>query len=120
MRAWHTAPCSECPFRRTSPQGYLGGWAPEHYADAIQAGVITACHQQDHGPEQDSTAFCAGAASVMANNCQVPIGNEPGQSGAMEFRNEVGRREDTFINAAAFYQYHAGLAYVPFPLRPKP
>ena len=117
MKQRHTQPCSECPWRKESAQGWLGGHSPEFYADAVAGNVIPACHCKDFGPEDDRTAFCAGAASVMANACILPSEGEPGQKGARAMREAVGKNPDTFGHPALFYQYHAGKPYVPLFLR---
>ena len=112
MRQYHKTPCRECPWRKTSLKGYLGGHDPEYYADAVRAGVVTACHLQDFGPEDNRTAFCAGAASTLANCATAAAESESGQTGAKAFRNAVGKRDDTFWHPSLFYEYHAGRPYV--------
>ena len=113
MEVCHTTPCAECPWRKDSAQGYLGGHTTEVYADAVSEGVNPACHMSDFGPEDDRTAFCAGAASVMANACKMPTEAEPGQQGARYMRDVVGKSDDTFKHPALFFQYHEGKPYVP-------
>lgn len=108
MKLKHRQPCVECPWRKASAAGWLGGYSPEWYADALSHGEIPACHLNDHGPESDKTAFCAGAAATMANACQQPYK----QKGAREAVDGVGKREDCFSHQALFYQHHAGEAYV--------
>tara|TARA_Y100001973_G_C5127478_1_gene295967 strand:+ start:155 stop:520 length:366 start_codon:yes stop_codon:yes gene_type:complete len=113
MKLKHKTPCKECPWRKESLQGYLGGHAPEYYADAVANNEVPACHLQDHGPEDDRTAFCAGALSCMANQAMQPSAMHPGQETAVEAREEVGKRDDTFWHHALFYKYHAGKDYLP-------
>lgn len=108
MRLHHKVPCRECPWRKESAAGYLGGWPAEHYADAVQANEIPACHLRDHGPENKDTAFCVGALATSANACILP----DKQPGAKEARKEVGRREDCFGHPREFYQHHTGQEYV--------
>lgn len=114
MRKCHTTPCAECPWKKDSTKGWLGGHPPEFYADAVQEGVIPACHMNDHGPESDRTAFCAGAASTMKNAAKMAEEMEPGQDGAEAMRQAVGKRDDTFAHPALFYAYHTdGKTYTP-------
>jgi hypothetical protein len=83
------------------------------YADAVDNNEVPACHKQDHGPESDKTAMCAGALSTMANQCKSANNTEGGE----DARREVGRNDDCFQHVALFYQYHTGQQYVPFLLR---
>jgi hypothetical protein len=108
MKLCHDEPCPECPWREASPAGYLGGHAPEYYADAVQANEVPPCHMQDFGPDDPRSAMCAGALSVMANQC-LSAWKTPGGDGA---KVSVGRRDDTFRHVAMFYEHHAGQPYV--------
>lgn len=112
MKICHTEPCAECPWRKDSLQGYLGGHPAEYYADAVAEGVIPACHMKDFGPEDDRTAYCAGAASVLANSAKMAEQREPGQEEAEAMRKTVGKRGDTFFHPMVFYKYHTGEDYV--------
>ncbi len=45
-------PCSECPFRKASPPGYLGPWeGPEEIHGVVMAEVPFACHLTVNSPE---------------------------------------------------------------------
>lgn len=109
MKLHHKAPCNECPWRKEAPAGWLGGFTPEFYTDAVMNNEVPACHCRDHSPDNDDTAFCAGALSVMANGC-VSAWNALGDG--EEARQTVGRRDDTFGHPVLFYQHHAGTPYV--------
>lgn len=113
MKCKHTTPCAECPWRRQAPAGHLGGHSPDYYADAVSVGEVPACHLSDHGPEDDRTAFCAGAASVMANQSMRPYK----QGGALETVRAVGKRDDTFSHHSEFYEHHARKPYEPYIIR---
>jgi hypothetical protein len=104
MKLYHKTPCNECPWRKESQAGWLGGHSPEFYADALALNETPACHCRDHGPDSDETAFCAGALSVMANACIMP--DDSKHPGAAEARMAVGRRDDTFGHHALFYKHH--------------
>lgn len=97
----HTEPCSECPWRKEAPAGWLGGVEKFYYSDAIAAGEIPNCHKS-------TTAFCAGACSVMANMIKIPFKQE----GAAPAVTTVGKREDTFSHFANFHQHHHGEPWV--------
>ena len=117
MRLHHRTPCKECPWRKDSLKGYLGGWPVETYADAVAAGEVPACHLHDHGPETDATPFCAGALACMANQALQPPEFHKGQQGAKEARDTVGKLDIVFWHHSQFYEYHAGEAWVPPMLR---
>ncbi len=111
MKAYHKKPCKECPWRKNSAKGYLGGHDPNYYADAITYGELPACHLKDNGPDSENTAFCAGAAAVMANSCKIPFKQE----GAEQMVKDVGKNENVFAHHSLFYKYHTDEEYV-FPL----
>jgi hypothetical protein len=104
----HKKPCSECPWRKAAPQGWLGGHPPEYYADAAQNNEVPACHLQDFGPDDHKTAMCAGALATMANQCKAADNTAGGEAA----RRVVGRNNDCFPHLMAFYEYHAGKPYV--------
>lgn len=116
MKLHHKQPCAECPWRKASPPSWLGGHAPEFYADAVQNSETPACHLRDHGPDDDDTAYCIGALVTMANQCILP--QSPDAIGA---RQIVGKRDDCFAHVALFYKHHAdGADYVHPLLRRSP
>jgi len=112
MQLRHTAPCQECPWRKASAAGWLGGLDENFYSDAFNAGEVPACHCHDHGPENDKTAFCAGALSVMANSAKQPGERHSGQAGAVAARDVVGKRDDTFRFFHEFHRHHTGEDWV--------
>lgn len=108
MKLKHKVPCSECPWRKCAPAGWLGGYTPEKYTDAVGGNEVPACHNKDFGPKSDKTAMCVGALAVIANSCSIPHKTP----GGLEARNKIGRRDDCFAHYALFYQHHAGKPYV--------
>ena len=118
MKLHHTEPCKDCPWRKTSLKGYLGGWPIEQYSDAVAAGEVPACHNRDQGPDSDDTAFCVGALSCMANQAMLPPEHHSGQKGAKEARDTVGRNLSVFGHHAEFHKYHAGVDWVHPLMRP--
>lgn len=64
----HTKPCKECPFRRVSPNGYLGGNKPQHF-------VVNAAHDGNFPCHltmgRKEVAQCAGRATMWANQCKT-------------------------------------------------
>lgn len=108
MRLIHKTPCADCPWRKAAPQGWLGGFEPEQYADPVAGNEVPACHNSDFGPEDDRTAFCVGALATMSNACISPWKSP----GATEAKKEIGKRDDCFQHPALFYQHHAGRPWV--------
>lgn len=113
MKLHHKVPCNECPWRKLCASGWLGGYAPEEYADAAQENEVPACHLRDRGPESEATAFCVGALATMANAC-ISAWKSPGGD---EAKRLIGRRDDTFGHPREFYEHHTGRPYVPRILR---
>jgi hypothetical protein len=108
MKLAHKVPCRQCPWRDNSLQGYLGGTAPEVYADAVRGNHVPVCHMNDYGPDDSRSAFCAGALATMKNACIAAYTPH----GAEQARQKVDRRDDCFVHPIAFYEYHAGKSYV--------
>lgn len=108
MRLYHKTPCNECPWRLLAAAGWLGGYPPEFYADAVAANEVPACHLRDSGPANDNTAMCAGALSAMANACISAWKTAGGEAARMI----VGKRDDTFRHPALFFLHHAGEPWV--------
>jgi hypothetical protein len=108
MKLHHDTPCAECPWRKEAPAGWLGGHPPEYYADAVRDGEVPACHLRDFGPEDDRTAFCAGALACMKNGAVLPAERWPGQKGARAARQKVRNVEGAFMTYAHFYAHHTG------------
>lgn len=104
MRLHHTEPCPQCPWRKTSAEGWLGGHDPYYYSDSVAEGEIPACHCKDRGVDNPDSAFCAGAAAVMANMCKLPFK----QQGAADTVRIVGKRDDVFTHPALFHEHHTG------------
>lgn len=100
-RLIHKTPCNECPWRKDSVQGYLGGYDPQWYADVVQDNQVPSCHLRDHGPENPETAYCVGALHTAANGCIMPS-----DAREREARNQVGANPDCFGHPSLFYAYH--------------
>lgn len=108
----HTSPCKECPWRKNSLQGFLGGNSAEQYADHLQFNVIPECHlhstyEDDETGELVEGVLCAGALATSANACILPRYAEQAEA-----REVVGKREDCFQHHRDFFRYHMGEDYV--------
>lgn len=62
-------PCRECPLRRDSAPGFLGGYTPEMYIEVLHSAASIACHESEgfHTQELDKQRHCTGVAAYRAN-----------------------------------------------------
>jgi len=62
-------PCAECPLRRDSTPGYLGGYTPEMYIVAMFSPASIACHLSPGFDARDISTqrHCTGVAAFRAN-----------------------------------------------------
>lgn len=99
----HRRPCAECPWRRVSLQGFLGGNDAYVYADSVAMNLAPPCHLND-------AAFCVGALTT-ANNMCLQLSRTPG---AVEAQLSIPQRRssDFFAHVSEFYEYHAEQPYV--------
>lgn len=78
----HTKPCDQCPFRRESAPGWLGGLSADEFKWLADSDTVMPCHkasQDEHGHggvdyvNPDPTLpQCAGRAIYWANQCKRP------------------------------------------------
>jgi hypothetical protein len=61
----HTGPCSDCPWRRDSLHGWLGGLTSQQWVRAAHGDEVIDCHVH-------TGAQCAGAAIYRANVAKLP------------------------------------------------
>lgn len=66
MKIRHKVPCRECPWRRSSPPGWLGPNTVEQYSAPVRSGVLVPCHLDPN------RSYCAGSAVEMRNSCTLP------------------------------------------------
>lgn len=61
--------CVECPLRRDAKPGYLGGYSPEMYLEALHSGASIACHMSPGFREGvlETQRHCTGVAAYRAN-----------------------------------------------------
>ena len=61
--------CIECPLRRDAAPGYLGGYTPEMYLDAMHSPASIACHMSPGFQDRDVSRqhHCTGVAAYRAN-----------------------------------------------------
>ncbi len=107
MKLRHKTSCAECPWRPEAPAGWLGGFTPEYYTDAVMNNEVPACHLTDYGPGDCRTSMCAGALATMANGCVSAWKTVGGE----EARQTVGRSEAAFAHPYKFFEHHAEEPY---------
>lgn len=73
VKRQHTTPCSDCPFRRDSIPGWLGGYTVEQYVQIATYAEGVDCHTR-RKPDDMGGDFhqCAGMAIYHANVLKSP------------------------------------------------
>lgn len=103
------APCVECPLRRDSKPGYLGGYTPEMYLDVLHGPASLACHSSPgfHHGDIEQQRHCTGVAAYRANVGHIAqIDFRP--TGAHTATQRIGPDPVTyFASAQEFYDHHA-------------
>lgn len=116
--------CKECPLRRDSIRGWLGGWTPEMYIKALHSDVDIACHMSAGFVEAgkaraqggDARAYtnpaylaemrsCTGVAHYRANT-----GKLPRSSHAADAVRHVGENHDAVFSTPQEFLDHHTLA----------
>lgn len=96
----HTTPCSECPWRRTHPAGWLGGYAPEEFVRQVHHdGPPLSCHKTD---SMEPPSMCAGALIHMRNSCKSS--RHPSYEDAL--KHVQPDTETVFERPSQFTEYH--------------
>lgn len=100
------ATCAECPLRRDSEPGRLGGWTPDMYVRGLVDYVDFACHMSKGFDAHNlaSMRSCTGVANFRANiELPLPPGN------AREAKEHAGpNKVDVFDSLIEFHNHHAG------------
>lgn len=114
IRLRHKVPCDDCPFRRDSMPGFLGGtrladWITAWIGEAkfpchktiSQMFVITETVGENH-PSLDGASYCAGALTMMRNSCKSPR-NSYDREAARKVEPD---RETVFSHMGEFKSHH--------------
>lgn len=111
-------PCNECPFRRKSLQGYIGGHKdPSEITDIVVQDGKFPCHMATQEFQDDGFVFevaanvapvCVGSA-IFLNN-QLKLSRHPDVA---KMQKRVEKSDDVFgslqaHNGADFCDYHRG------------
>lgn len=96
-------PCSECPWRRKHPAGWLGGYEPEEFTSQIQFdGPPIPCHKTLGGSGKES--ICRGSLIYMKNQCKLPYHPEYPVGVMEDVQQDV---EGIFQWPHEFLEYHS-------------
>ncbi len=109
-----TAPCKECPFRKSSPPGWLGGHKnSREIINVVQFDQRFPCHMKvtalvtnDGVPFKRAVVeadLCAGALVFMNNNCKRSRDREVAKA-----QDEVEHCDDVFEWAHEMEAHHDG------------
>lgn len=89
-----SVPCSDCPFRRTSLAGWLGGSTPEEYRRLAHSDTFIECHAVKL---DEDVAECVGAAIYRANVAKMA------PPGCMKVKSD---RMTVFATPMEFISHH--------------
>lgn len=105
-------PCVECPFRRDSAPGYLGGYSPNMYMDVVLSPASLACHKSEgfHEGEIEKQRHCTGLAAFRANLgwiASVDVGGVLVPTIAHASTKIVGADQEVYFGTATeFIEHH--------------
>jgi len=100
VKAPKRTPCSECPWRRVAPAGWLGPETAEGWINIVLGDGLIACHMTIPGHDLADMTQCAGAAIFRANVAKIP------RSSAVHKLPK--NRDEVFATPAEFRQHHQG------------
>jgi len=98
-------PCPECPYRKSSTPGYLGGNDPKEYAKALHLDTVVPCHMRSEYDEDgtvDVVAVCPGHLMAQKRVCKRT--EHPEAKAAWDQKAYEANRDD--ILGFDFYDHH--------------
>lgn len=101
MKLYRDDPCSECPYRRRAPPGWLGGHPVEVYAEHIRRQAPVACHKTVRSDGQGQPHLCTGWAQALNNGVSTPRDDQLAAEVA-----KAGTNPEVFSWAAEFEKHH--------------
>lgn len=95
-------PCNECPFRKNSIKGWLGGETAQSTFDMVSHEVDFACHKTRH-KEVEEMSRCRGFLLFTKKACKLPKYNEE-----LKAIIENLKKPDTsnILSIPEFFQHH--------------
>lgn len=104
----HTQPCSDCPWRKDSIKGWLGGFPIDWFVERIYADVPLNCHNtlgnidgMSQEEIQRTKPLCAGALIQYRNMVKLP--RDPELAAAV---TSVEQSDKVFAHPHLFKQHH--------------
>lgn len=88
-------PCKECPFRKTSFKGWLGGLTAQQTWDYVLKEADFACHMTRKKPDKNMSR-CKGSQIFLINHCKLPKFNIPLMK-ALDQTKKEGHDLDKFL-----------------------
>lgn len=109
MKLAAKAPCAECPLRRDSVAGYLGGYSPAMYIDVLHGPASLACHSSKgfNTPDISEQRHCTGVAAFRANVGHVAAINGHETASHLSTLAIGEDRETYFATDAEFVAHHS-------------
>lgn len=69
-------PCKECPFRKTSFKGWLGGLTAQETQSYVLNEADFACHMTRKKKHLDKMSRCKGSQIFLIHHCKAPWKNK--------------------------------------------
>lgn len=96
-------PCKECPFRKTSFKGWLGGLSAEDTSNYVLNEADFACHMTRKKPP-DKMSRCKGSQIFLLHHCKSPKINKPLMK-ALEQTKKEGHNKNDYLGFE-FIEHH--------------
>ena len=99
-----TKPCNECPFRKKSLPGWLGGETTESTLDFVRHEADFACHKTRHKPETEMSR-CRGFLMFTKKICTIPKYNAE-LAAAVKKIDHKSKQMDEILGITEFVPHH--------------
>lgn len=102
-------PCGECPFKRTSLEGWLGPWTPSELLRQIEVEAL-ACHMTVDsttiGWQDPDIKLCAGATIFLNNKVALSRNHQVQQHQQMLKNTTPDVKDSVFKSSTEFMKHH--------------
>jgi len=102
-------PCANCPWKKDSARGYLGGNSVGVYADSIRSDRRLACHSRAPGSESLPSELIA-AADVCTGYVMARVNDFKSSADPVLRQLEVMHRESSHRGEIFSFPVHEGFA----------
>jgi hypothetical protein len=99
-----TNPCNECPFRKDSAKGWLGGETPESTFDFVKHEADFACHKTRNKKQQDMSR-CRGFLLFTRKIGKLPHYNKELGKAVAAIDYETANNSN-ILSLPEFFEYH--------------